>query len=284
MNTKVMRLKARIKALAQEEGLPAQVVLQNFMFERFFARLSKSVVRENLILKGGTLISQYLGLSRRATMDIDVTLHHAPLSEQSIYTRIQEVFSVNLGDDISWELNSLSPIRDNDQYGGFRAKITASFGSLIVPFAIDISTGDAITPAAEDYFFKSIFVKNESYRLKAYTIETVISEKIDAILSFGTLSTRPRDYYDAYMLTQVVNYSSKRLKSALRATAHHRGSTAIHQEWAHILQEVKQSDIMQSRWDKYQHQYAFARNISFRQICEHLFDLLTELNESGKAM
>lgn len=78
MNTKVMRLKARIKALAQEEGLPAQVVLQNFMFERFFARLSKSVVRENLILKGGTLISQYLGLSRRATMDIDVTLHHAP--------------------------------------------------------------------------------------------------------------------------------------------------------------------------------------------------------------
>lgn len=92
MSANIMQFKARIRNLAQEEGIPAQVVLQNFMFERFFARLCKSTVRENLILKGGTLISQYLGLSRRTTMDIDLTMSNAPLTETTVSALIQCVF------------------------------------------------------------------------------------------------------------------------------------------------------------------------------------------------
>ena len=154
MSANVMKFKSRIKALAREEGIPAQVVLQNFMFERFFARLAKSTTRENLILKGGTLISQYLGISRRTTMDIDITLQNAPLTVEFVTSLVTGIFAIDLKDGISWELNSISPIRDDDQYGGFRIRINASFETIVVPFSIDISSGDAITPA--DFFPFSI--------------------------------------------------------------------------------------------------------------------------------
>ena len=147
MSGKQMSFKAMIKRIADEEQIPAQVVLQNFMFERFFARLSKTRIRENLILKGGTLISQYLGLSKRTTMDIDITLIGAKLSEETIPQYLSEVFNVDLDDEITWELKSIAPIRHDDLYGGFRVKLVAAYGGIVVPFSIDISTGDAITPA-----------------------------------------------------------------------------------------------------------------------------------------
>ena len=111
MSVNIMQFKSRIRNLAKEEGIPAQVMLQNFMFERFFARLCKSTVRENLILKGGALISQYLGISRRTTMDIDLTMSNAPLTESTVSEMIQGVFSVRLDDGVRWSLNVLEPFR-----------------------------------------------------------------------------------------------------------------------------------------------------------------------------
>lgn len=278
MSANIMRFKARIKTLAKEEGIPAQVVLQNFMFERFFARLSKSTTRENLILKGGTLISQYLGISRRTTMDIDVTLRNAPLSVESVMSLVNEIFTIDLNDGISWSLHSISPIRGDDQYGGFRVRIDAALETIAVPFSIDVSSGDAITPAPEDYFFKSIFDLNKSYRLKAYTIETVLAEKIEAILFLGTLSTRPRDYYDVFMLTTVIHYSTERLASALQATVRHRGSKEAFDNWKTALQEIENSKIMNSRWVQYQQQFSFAKEIGFAQVCRHIRSVLADLS------
>lgn len=278
MSANVMRFKARIKELAKAENIPAQVVLQNFMFERFFARLGKSSMRENLILKGGTLISQYLGISRRTTMDIDITLRNAALTEETIAEMINGVFSIDLGDGIAWALGSIAPIRDDDQYGGFRVKIVSRLESIVVPFSIDVSTGDAITPEPEDYFFKSLFEQNESFRLKAYTIETIIAEKIEAILSLGTTSTRPRDYYDAFMLTTVVRHSTERLKAAVLATAVHRQSRMNLANWQTTMNEIEHSEIMNSRWAKYRREFTFAQDLSFAQICQHLARLLRELD------
>ena len=273
MSANIMQFKARIRNLAQEEGGPAQVMLQNFMFERFFARLCKSTVRENLILKGGALISQYLGLSRRTTMDIDLTMANAPLTETTVSALIQRVFSVKLNDNVRWSLNALEPIRDEDQYGGYRAKIVATLDSIAVPFSIDISTGDAITPEPEDYFFRSVFERNSFYSLKAYTIETILAEKLEAILSLGVLSTRPRDYYDVYMLSPVLKRSDARLKAAFLATIHHRGSEAVYRDGTDILVEISRSEIMKNRWEKYRQQFSFAKQISFEKICNQLITL-----------
>lgn len=270
MKADTMRFKARIRNLALEEGVPAQVVLQNFMFERFFARLCKASVRENLVLKGGTLISQYLGLSRRTTMDIDITLCNAPLTRASVTKVVKKVFAVALDDGIGWKLNSIAPIRGDDEYGGFRLRVVATLDTVLVPFTIDISTGDAITPEPEDYFFKSMFEANASYRLRAYTVETVIAEKLEAILSLGTLSTRPRDYYDAYMLTTAIRYGNRKLRDSLRATVGHRKSGDALSDWGRTLAAIRQSEVMKERWRKYQREYSFAKGISFASVCDQL--------------
>ncbi|MBR3777154.1 MAG: nucleotidyl transferase AbiEii/AbiGii toxin family protein [Kiritimatiellae bacterium] len=277
MSSEQMSFKARIKRIASEEQIPAQVVLQNFMFERFFARLSKTTIYENLIVKGGTLISQYLGLSKRSTMDIDLTMVGAKLSEETITQYLNMVFTVDLEDDISWDLKSIAPIRHDDMYGGFRVKLIAAYKGIVVPFSIDISTGDAITPAPQDFIFMSRFTPNGNFRIKAYTIETVLAEKIEAILSLGVLSTRPRDYYDAYMILCTVKYGNARLSSALRSTAIHRGTEEVLEGWSAGLRLIEGSSAMRERWEKYCREFSYAKGIPFDEVCEKIRQVLTAI-------
>lgn len=277
MTSKQMSLKAKIKQIAKEENVPAQIVLQNFVFEKFFARLSKSKICANFILKGGTLISQYLGLSKRTTMDIDLTLFDAPLSVATIEQFLDIIFKIEIDDGFIWNIQSISPIRNNDLYGGFRVKLRAQYDDIVVPFSIDISTGDAITPSPKDFIFMSQITPNESFRIKAYTIETVIAEKLESIFSLGALSTRPRDYYDAFMLLSTVKYDEKLLKEAIIATVAHRGSNAAFQEWKSTLASIKKSNAMNDRWDKYQREFSYANGISFNSICEKINSTLLSI-------
>ena len=263
-----------IKRIADEEQIPAQVVLQNFMFERFFARLSKTPIREKLIIKGGTLISQFLGLSKRTTMDIDLTLQGATLSEESIREHLKSILDMDLDDGITWEMKSISPIRHDDLYGGFRVKLNAAYEKIIVPFSIDISTGDVITPAPQDFIFMSRFSPNGNFRIKAYTVETIMAEKIEAILSLGILSTRPRDYYDVHMLLSTVKYDESNLSKALHLTATHRDSMGTIKEWSEGLKLIQDSKTMRERWDKYCREFSYAKGILFDEVCENIRKVL----------
>lgn len=74
MSGNAMSLKAKIRNLARKKDMSAQVVLQNYMFERFLARLFKSIYKDNFILKGGMLIAALVGIDNRATMDMDATI------------------------------------------------------------------------------------------------------------------------------------------------------------------------------------------------------------------
>lgn len=274
MSSKQMSFKSMIKRIADEEQIPAQVVLQNFMFERFFARLSKTPIREKLIIKGGTLISQFLGLSKRTTMDIDLTLQGATLSEESIREHLKSILDMDLDDGITWEMKSISPIRHDDLYGGFRVKLNAAYEKIIVPFSIDISTGDVITPAPQDFIFMSRFSPNGNFRIKAYTVETIMAEKIEAILSLGILSTRPRDYYDVHMLLSTVKYDESNLSKALHLTATHRDSMDTIKEWSEGLKLIQDSKTMRERWDKYCREFSYAKGILFDEVCENIRKVL----------
>lgn len=274
MSSKQMSFKSMIKRIADEEQIPAQVVLQNFMFERFFARLSKTPIREKLIIKGGTLISQFLGLSKRTTMDIDLTLQGVTLSEESIREHLKSILDMDLDDGITWEMKSISPIRHDDLYGGFRVKLNAAYEKIIVPFSIDISTGDVITPAPQDFIFMSRFSPNGNFRIKAYTVETIMAEKIEAILSLGILSTRPRDYYDVHMLLSTVKYDESNLSKALHLTATHRDSMDTIKEWSEGLKLIQDSKTMRERWDKYCREFSYAKGILFDEVCENIRKVL----------
>ena len=105
-----------------------------------------------------------------------------------------------------FDIGKISPIREDDIYGGYRVMMNANFETLITPLSIDVSTGDVITPHAIPYKFTEIFDEDRAYELLAYNIETVIAEKVETILRRGVFNTRPRDFYDVYILTTTQKY------------------------------------------------------------------------------
>ncbi len=201
MSSPSMSLKARINNYAKKHGIAAQVVLQNYMFERFLERLSKSEYKEKFVIKGGLLIATIVGLDIRSTMDLDTTLRNLVFTEEQITQTIQSICSVDLGDEINFTVVSVTPIRKDDRYGGFSVRMDAGYDGIRTPLSIDISTGDVLTPSAVHYEFDGMFDESVHISIWGYNIETVMAEKMETILSRGIFSTRPRDYYDIYILS-----------------------------------------------------------------------------------
>lgn len=270
MSGKAMSLKGKIKNYAKSNNIAAQVVLQNYMFERFLERLSLSDYREKFVVKGGMLIAAIVGLDTRSTMDLDTTLRNLPLTEEQISTAIRSVCDIHLDDDVVFKMQAIGPIRKDDVYGGYCVRIDAVYDTIVTPLSIDVSTGDAITPSPVKYDFGGIFDDGLKITLWGYNIETVIAEKVETILSRGVFTTRPRDYYDVYVLVTTQEYDKKLFAEALAATAKHRGSTEKIKDIPSILERISESHELKNLWSKYQKKFAYASDISYEMIMDVL--------------
>ncbi|MDO5400814.1 MAG: nucleotidyl transferase AbiEii/AbiGii toxin family protein [Eubacteriales bacterium] len=269
-----MSLKAKIRNIAKQKNIPAQVILQNYMFERLLVRLSASAYKEKFVLKGGMLVAAIVGLDNRATMDLDTTLKNLPLTPEAIRSALESIAAIPFDDGISFEVGTIYPIREDDIYGGYRVALNARFDTLLTPMTIDVSTGDAITPHAIPYQFTEIFSDGNSYELWAYNIETVMAEKVETILRRGVFNTRPRDFYDAYILATTQHFNKKVFAEALAATAAHRGTTEQIANIPEILEHIQESPELQGMWDKYRKQFAYAKGIQYKQIMDVLLEIL----------
>lgn len=272
--SRAMSLKAKIRNIAKQKNVPAQVILQNYMFERLLVRLSASEYKEKFVLKGGILVAAIVGLDNRATMDLDTTLKNLPLTPEAIRSALEKVCGVDFDDGVSFEIGTISPIREDDIYGGYRVMLNARFDTMITPLSIDISTGDAITPHAVQYNFSEIFDDEKSYELWAYNIETVMAEKVETILRRGVFNTRPRDFYDAYILVTTQRFDKAVFADALKATATHRGTAEQIADVTAILHNIEESPELKIMWDKYRKQFAYAADIEYEQIMTVLKTLL----------
>ncbi len=272
--SKAMSLKAKIRNIAKKKNIPAQVILQNYMFERLLVRLSASEYKEKFVLKGGMLVAAIVGLDNRATMDLDTTLKNLPLTPETICSALEQICAVPFADDVAFEVGKISPIREDDIYGGYRVTMTAKFDTLLTPLTIDVSTGDAITPHAVRYNFAEIFDDEKSYELWAYNIETVMAEKVETILRRGVFNTRPRDFYDAYILAATQKFDKAVFAEALSATAAHRGTAEQIADIPGILHNIEESPELRTLWDKYRKQFTYAQDITYEQIVDAVSTLV----------
>ena len=275
-----MQLKALIKNLAKEKCISAQLVLQNYMLERILERISLSSYRDNFIIKGGFLIASMVGLDTRATMDMDATIKGYPVKEDSIRKMIEEILGIPIEDGITFRLQSIHEIREDDEYSGYRASLIAEYGRMAVPLKLDITSGDKITPREIEYSYKLMW-ENRSISILAYNLSTILAEKLETILSRADQNTRPRDYYDVYILTKLQgeNIDAKSLSLALSATAEKRGSAHLLSQFWDILSTVKSSSIMKSRWENYQKDFDYAKGIQFAECCDAILSLLESIQE-----
>ena len=155
-----------------------------FFFERFLERLSKSKYKFNFVIKGGLHISSMIGIDNRTTMDMDTTIKGVPLKEEVIRNIVSEIINVEVDDGIEFEITDISHIREEDEYENVRVHLIANFGKIKNDMKIDITTGDTITPKDIEYLYPCMF-QDESLRVLAYPLETILTEKYERALLKG---------------------------------------------------------------------------------------------------
>ncbi len=274
-NTKAMSLKAKIRNIAKSKNIPAQVILQNYMFERFLNRLSASEYKDKFVLKGGMLVAALVGIDNRATMDLDTTLKNLPLTPDAIEKALNDIFVIDLNDDVRFVLKGISPIREDDIYGGYRVALDAIYETIVTPMTIDVSTGDVITPNAVKFDFIGIFDNNLTFEVWAYNIETVLAEKVETILRRSVFNTRPRDFYDTYILISTQSFDDVVFREALEKTIEHRGTKNQINNFSDTLAIIEASEDLKKMWNNYQKQFTYAKDISYEDIVELLKNVLS---------
>ena len=273
-----IQLKALVKNIAKSKNISAQLVLQNYMMERFIERISLSNYRENIIVKGGLLISSIVGLESRTTMDIDMTVKGKTVDEMSILSIIRKISNIRINDGVLFEVVNINEIREIDEYLGYRISLIANMPPMKIPLKLDITTGDKIIPKEVNYSYPLMF-ENRSVSITAYNLETILSEKIETIISRGNLNTRMRDFYDVYILLKLqednINYEV--LEIALSQTAKKRGSINVIKNYKEIVEAIQVSSTMIDRWKNYQISSTYAQNIEFFEICKILDKVMSKL-------
>lgn len=275
-----MQLKALVKNKAAENQISAQLVMQNYMLERLLERITLSSYQSNFILKGGFLIAAIVGLDTRATMDLDTTVKGITLTHEKLEEIFREICQIQVDDDVTMEVMGLTDIRAQDDYPGIRVSLMANYPPLRVPLSVDVTTGDKITPKEIEYTFRLIF-DDRAITIWAYNLETVLAEKLETVLTRAMANTRPRDFYDIYVIYKMRGHlcDFALLREALEQTATKRKSTRIltQTEATATMDQIRSSERLQSFWTGYQKDFHYAAEISFADTCACIDEILRKI-------
>ncbi|GHU06898.1 abortive infection protein [Betaproteobacteria bacterium] len=277
-----VQLKALVRNMSKGNSTKAQVIIRNYVMERFIERLSLSPYRNNLILKGGTLVAAMVGLDNRSTLDVDATIKNLSLTVESAREVVEGITAVQIDDGMMFKTKSATIIMDEADYSGVRVMLDTMLETMRTPLKIDFSTGDVITPQEIEYSFRLLF-EDRSVSILAYNLETVLAEKLETLLSRSTANTRMRDFYDIYVLetTQQHNIDLSILRDALANTSRKRGSLAMLSDAPLILDEIHGSLEMVALWNNYQHKFDYARGIAWDDVMSSARNLYCAIHNSN---
>lgn len=257
------RVKDMIRNKAKGDSGKSQALLRHYAMERFLERLANSPYRDNFVLKGGMLVSSLVGVEQRSTMDIDATVKGVALDIDNVLEIVGKIASVPLDDGMTFEIGNADEIMGDSEYGGVRVALTAHMEKSRIPMKIDISTGDAITPAEVMHKYRLMF-EDRDIGVWAYPVETVLAEKIETALARGTLNTRMRDFYDVFILRELgEELKPSSLRAALEATIEKRGSDVGAATYALTLSEIEDSSVMGERWRLYGLSNEYASSVAW---------------------
>ncbi|HYL91016.1 MAG TPA: nucleotidyl transferase AbiEii/AbiGii toxin family protein, partial [Burkholderiales bacterium] len=212
-------VQVRLARHAKEIGVDPNLVLTRYAVERFLYRLSRSAHAERFVLKGALLLLVWLGETLRPTRDADL-LGFGELPDDSLVTIFREVCGVEVELDAATFLPDsvrVAPIREEDAYGGRRVTLQARVGAARLTVQADIGIGDAVTPEPQWLEYPSLLDLPRP-RLRAYPRETVLAEKLHAMVLLGARNSRMKDYFDVRALLREEKADTEQLARAIAAT------------------------------------------------------------------
>jgi len=269
------QLKDWINNKAKKKNLLANTVLQNFMMERLLERIAVSKYKHNFILKGGFLIAAMVGLDMRSTMDMDMTIKGIPVNKKNILSILNEIFAIDLDDNVTFKIKNIKSIHDISDYDDYRVSIETQLFTIKVNIKIDITTGDMVIPREVEYSFKLMFEERD-ISIKAYNLNTILAEKIESILARNVSNTRARDYYDVYILLPLrrkyVDLES--LQNTIWKKAEERGTALYIKNYEKYLADIEENNDLNKIWEAYSQKYPYAKNILFNEITKIIREIL----------
>ena len=259
------QVKDLIKNLSTKSNIEHHLLLKRYMMERLLDRISVSEYKDNYILKGGMLISSLLGVEDRATKDMDATIKGLPLTAEDMEKNLREICRIDVKDNVKFEIKKISSIMIEEEHPGVRFHLKAKLDETIVPLTFDISTGDVITPGEIDYPYKTM-LGEKTIPIFAYPIETVLAEKLEAVLTKGENNTRTRDFYDIHLLSKTQEINENTFPLALYKSAEKRGLLPILEKAENILTTVEKTKELKDLWIKYQKENPYARRYNWETV------------------
>ena len=204
---------------------------------------------------------------------MDATIKGFDLEKDNLENILNEIFSIDLNDGVTFEFRNIKEIRQEDEYGGYRVSLDAKFDKLVVPMKLDITTGDVIVPKEVNYNFDLMF-EDRSIEILAYNMETVIADKFETIISRNIDTTR--DFYDIYILwtTQQQNFDKKLLGQAIMKKFEYRESMDKLNNIGEIMEVIKESDVLKEHWKNYQSKFSYAEDISYEDTMKVLEEIV----------
>ena len=264
----IQAVKDKLKVIAKEKNMEFNSVMRFYMYDRFIDRLSRSKYKNNFILKGGFYLSTLFGIDNRSTMDIDTAILNVDFTDENIIQMINEIIKIDANDNVILKIEKTETIREEDEYGGIRITLRFRLDEYNEKFHIDVATGDPIHPGPNDYGYKSL-IGNEKYAVWAYSIETILAEKIETIFSKLETSSRMKDYYDIYLIysNEFETLDKDNFRKATLKTFKKRNFDA---DLENCLNIVKNSERLHVYWNSYARKNKFVRNVSFEDTIKCL--------------
>lgn len=270
----IQSIRQRLENLARKSGQEIQRTLVRYALERLLYRLSISDHRDRFILKGAMLFSVWDRAPFRATGDLDL-LGYGPNNEEALATVFREICATPPAEPDGLNFNtdtmSTAPLRLATDYSGVALRFDAMLGRARLRMQVDVGFGDAVTPAPVDVTFPTL-LPMPAPNLRAYPAETVVAEKLEAMVSLGVATTRIKDFFDVWAISQTFDFDALTLVAAVKATFRRRNTIIPASE------PVALSDLFAGDADKQRLWVAFASDrIDATAAPQELTGLITEI-------
>ncbi|MDT2570535.1 nucleotidyl transferase AbiEii/AbiGii toxin family protein [Enterococcus raffinosus] len=221
---------------------------------------------------------------------MDALVKDIAADRESVKSMLEEIISIDLNDDVSFELGNFSDSQHERKYTGFRAKLTMQHrnSTAKIAFDLDLSVGDVVTPEPKLVTFNLTFKEqkgeNERITMYSYPIETVLAEKVETILSLGIQNTRMKDFYDIHLLLNDPNKPSlENLYEAFKKTwifRHDQIEDADFKDWLYLVNELKDNqNFEKGLWQNYITNREYAQSLSWGEIIDELIEYIIALQK-----
>lgn len=245
-------VKARLKNFAIKSGCTFQEALTYYGLERTIYRISISEYADNFVLKGGIFLYALFGRNyERATTDVDLLAQRISNGSEEMKSVFQKIFSRDVDDALVFDVDSITVegITEFKEYHGLHVSFVGYLDRTKIPISIDIGFGDVIYPEAVKMDFP-VILDMESPRVNAYSLETSIAEKLEAIIHNGYFNSRYKDFYDIYVLSKKYVFSYAELRNAVIQTFENR-KTPMTMDSAAFSDEFLNDPVHQTRWKSF---------------------------------